>query len=127
MKIFVTIIQIALLVVFYLVGDWLQRLLHLPIPGSIIGMLLLFICLLIKAVPLKWIETGAGFLLTHLTLFFIPVTVGVMNHYQLFAGSGVFLFFITLFSTICVMVSAGLTANYFAKRKKKISCQKHSS
>ena len=38
-----------------------QQFFHLPIPGSIIGLILLIICLSVKIIPVKMIEDGAGF------------------------------------------------------------------
>ncbi|MFC7393589.1 CidA/LrgA family protein [Scopulibacillus cellulosilyticus] len=117
MKFVIVILQIALLYVFYFIGNCLQNVLHLPIPGSILGMILLFLLLCFKIVPLKSIETGSQFLLAYLPVFFIPATTGVMNYYHFFMGSGVILFFITILSTLMVMVFSGLTTHYLSKRK----------
>lgn len=119
--------QIALLEVFYLIGSAVARLLHVPIPGSIIGMLLLLAALLTKLCPLKWIETGSGLLLANLPLLFIPITVGVMNEYQVFAGSGIVLFFIALVSTAIVMLTSGPTSHFLAKRKEQRTCKERLS
>jgi len=131
MKIIKIIAQIALLYVFSFVGDWLHNLLHLPIPGSIIGLFLLFIALILKICPLTWIETGAEFLLAYLPLVFIPATVGVMNYPHLFTGSGVMLLFIVMVSTLIVMIAAGCTSQWLAnraqQRKEKKMCQEHLS
>lgn len=130
MKIIKTIAQIALLCGFSIAGDWLHNLLHLPIPGSIIGMFLLLVALVVKICPLKWIETGAEFLLAYLPLMFIPAIVGVMNYTHLFAGSGVLLLFIVVVSTLIVMIAAGHTSQLLArvqKRREKELCQDHLS
>lgn len=127
MKIIKIIAQITLLYAFYFVGDSLRNLLHLPIPGSIVGLILLLVSLMLKVCPLKWIETGAGFLQFYLPLFLVPATTGVMNYIDLFAGSGVLLFIIVVVSTLIVMIAAGhtseLLANRALKRKEKKTCQ----
>lgn len=110
-------LQIALLYVFYFMGSWLQEFLDLSIPGSIIGMLLLFLLLCLKLFPVKWIEQGGQFLNAYLPVFFIPATVGVMNYLHIFKGSGMFLVVITALSTLIVMIFAGKTAQYLSKRK----------
>jgi holin-like protein len=51
----VGIAQIALLMVFSLLMDLLARTLHLPVPGSILGMIVLFILLQTGVVKLRWI------------------------------------------------------------------------
>ena len=71
---------IALLLVFQLAGELLVLLLGLPVPGPVIGMLLLFLALLVRGgAPRPLRETAQG-LLGHLSLLFIPAGVGVMVH-----------------------------------------------
>src|SRR5690625_3068581 len=90
-----TVLQITMLYGFYYIGKWLQHLLDLSIPGSIIGMILLFLLLSLKIVPVKTIEKGAHFLNLYLPVFFIPATVGVMDYFHVFRGKGVLLIVIT--------------------------------
>lgn len=110
MKFLIIFIQLIVLYGFYIVGEWLRDLFDLPLPGSIIGFLLLFIALLLKIYPLKWIESGAQFLLAFLSLYFIPATVGVIQYGELFAGKGLWLIVIASVSTLLTMgVSATLS------------------
>jgi len=110
-------IQIALLFVFYFIGVWIQQSFIPFIPGSVIGLVLMFFFLLTGALKSNWIDRGARFMNQHLVLFFIPATVGLLNYYVLFKGKGLLLIVITIFSTILVMVSAGITSQMLAKRK----------
>ena len=71
-KLLVIIIQISGLYLINLIGEFISSLLKLPIPGSIVGLLLLFISLYFNLIPEKYIKEGAGFLLAILPLFFIP-------------------------------------------------------
>lgn len=115
--------QVALLYVFYYMGNAVQHWLKLPIPGSIIGMLLLFTALILRACPVQWIEAGAGFLLKYLALLFVPVTVGVMNYFHVFTNKGLILPAVVLLSTLMVMVTAGFSSERLAKRKEHKTCQ----
>lgn len=76
MKIIRIIIQVFLLYLFYLAGDYLQKQLHLPVSGSIVGLLLLFVLLLFRVVPVKWIEEGATTILAYLPLFLFQRQLG---------------------------------------------------
>ncbi|TRM11269.1 CidA/LrgA family protein [Lentibacillus cibarius] len=131
MKIITVVLQVALLYAFYIAGNLLQNLLHLPIPGSIVGLLLLFAALLLKIWPIQWIETGSVFLLNYLPLLFVPATAGVMNYLGLFAGRTVWLFVVTIISTLLVMIFTGhtsqLLAKFRGKRKEKAECEKQLS
>lgn len=100
MKIIRIIVQVVLLYLFYLAGDYLQELLHLPIPGSIVGLLLLFVLLLCRVVPVRWIENGSNAILSYLPLFFIPATAGIMNHLDIFSGRGLLLIIVLILSTV---------------------------
>lgn len=119
-KIVIGSLQVFLLYGIYLVGVWLQESFDLTMPGSIIGMLLLFILLLTKIMPLSWVQEGCHFLLSHLPLFFIPVTVGVMEFGFVFKGKGLLLIPAVLASTILVMViSAKILEWMMSKELKK--------
>ena len=62
----------------YLLGELLSSVLHLPIPGNILGMVILFILLCTKVVKVDNISNVTSFLLDHLSFFFIPAGVGLM-------------------------------------------------
>src|SRR5690625_2306180 len=85
-KLCIIFLHIIILYSFYLLGNWIQMSLNLFIPGSVIGMILLFLLLLIKGVKITWIEEGAAFLINNLPLFFIPATVGIIDYFSLFSG-----------------------------------------
>lgn len=111
-------LQIAVLYGIYLLGEWIQDVLSLFVPGSVIGLILLFTALQTNLFNVRWIEEGASFFVRHLTLFFIPATVGVMEYYGMFAGKGILLIVIVLLSTILVMGSAGFISQWMIQRKE---------
>jgi len=116
-KILRIIVQIGVLFLFFLIGLGIQKLFNLIIPGSVIGLVLLFLCLFFNIVPEAWVKDGAGFMTRHLILFFIPATVGIMNYFDLFIGSGYMLVIITIISSLIVLVTAGLVSEKLARRK----------
>ncbi|MFC6651544.1 CidA/LrgA family holin-like protein [Paenibacillus rhizoplanae] len=119
MKIIRIIAEVCLLYVFFLAGDYLQELLHLPIPGSIVGLLLLFVLLLLKIVPVKLIENGSSFILAYLPMFFIPATAGIMNHLDIFSGRGLLLIGILIISSVLTMVVTAHSSQWIAARSVK--------
>lgn len=68
-------------------GKAIAALLPFSFPGSILGMLLLFVLLNLQVVKLHWVEAGAGVLLRHMALLFIPVGVGLLAYLDAFADS----------------------------------------
>ena len=61
-----------------LTGKTLAALLPFAFPGSIIGMLLLFVLLSLQFIKLHWVEQGASLLLRHMGVLFVPVAVGLV-------------------------------------------------
>lgn len=89
---------------------------NLFIPGSVIGMILLFLLLSTNILKVSWIEEGAQVIIRHMILFFIPATVGIINYFGLFSGRGFLLIVIVLISTVLVMVGSGLVGQSLARR-----------
>lgn len=69
---------IAALLVFQLVGEVLVQALALPLPGPLLGMLLLFAAFVVRGGVPEAVERGAQALLSHLMLLFIPAVTGVI-------------------------------------------------
>lgn len=109
------IVQTIFIWGFLLVGTYVSSALHLQIPGSIIGLLLLFICLKIHLIKLEWVDVGATFLTGELLLFFVPAAVGVIQYDEIFGIVGIKLIIVIILGTIGVMASTGLVAERFAK------------
>ncbi|GDX04668.1 CidA/LrgA family protein [Buttiauxella selenatireducens] len=61
-------------------GIAISSLLPITIPGSIIGMLILFILLSLQIVPAKWVKPGCQLLIRNMALLFVPIGVGVMQY-----------------------------------------------
>ncbi|OMD34400.1 MULTISPECIES: CidA/LrgA family holin-like protein [Paenibacillus] len=120
MKIIRIIIQVFLLYLFYLAGDYLQKQLHLPVSGSIVGLLLLFVLLLFRVVPLKWIEEGATTILAYLPLFFIPATAGIVNHMDIFSGRGLLLILILIVSSVLTIAAAAHSSQWLTSVNNKL-------
>lgn len=119
MKFVQIILQIFLLFILFWIGEWISELFHLMIPGSVIGLVLFFLLLISGIIKEQYIQAGASFMMKHLVLFFIPATVGIMNHIDLFKGKGVFLIVITVVSTVLVMAVSGLISQKIHQRGEK--------
>lgn len=70
----------AILLVFQTVGEVISYALRLPVPGPVIGMLLLFGWLVFDNRLLPTIQNTTSELLKHLSLLFVPAGVGIMVH-----------------------------------------------
>ena len=97
---------LAWLLAFQCVGELLSRGLQWPLPGPVLGLVLLLI-------GLRWplvrapVSECADFLLTHLSLLFVPVGVGVMTHLALLSQYGLRILLVIALST---WIGLGVTA-----------------
>ena len=64
-------------------GIFVSSLLPITIPGSIIGMLILFVLLALQVLPAKWVNPGCYVLIRYMALLFVPIGVGVMQYFTL--------------------------------------------
>jgi holin-like protein len=87
-------------------GELISRSLHLPLPGPVVGMLLLLPALRWPLVR-ESVQPVADFLLQHLSLLFVPVGVGVMTHLDVLGHYGVRIAIVIVLST---WISLAVTA-----------------
>ncbi len=114
--------SLALLLIFQLLGEILTKALSLPIPGPVLGMLLLLLTLIIRGHLSTNLQNTAQTLLSHLSLFFVPAGVGVILHISLLQTEWLSISFILIFSTLITMLVTALVMafllNHFQKNKK---------
>jgi holin-like protein len=111
------VLQVGLITLFVLLGNQIERWTHLPIPGSIFGMVFLFLGLKVGWIKLKWVEAGSRFLLGEMLLFFIPPVVGIIQYENLMKVEGFQFFLVILISTMLVMLSTGGVAELLARKR----------
>lgn len=112
------ILQLFVLWLLNELGLIIVQWLHLPIPGNVLGMMLLFILLLTGVIKLNWIDQASSFLLKHLVFFFIPITVGIMTLGPMFLRNGLSLIVILIISAVLGMVVTGGSAQLLAKKRE---------
>lgn len=111
------IVQIGILTIFYYMGVGIVSYLHIPLPGSVIGLLLLALSLNFKIIKVEYIQDGAGFLIGILTLFFIPATVGVIDYPELMTITGLLIILAVIVSTLISIYVTGLLTQLIEKRE----------
>lgn len=55
------LLQLGIIIVITYIGTEIQKIFHLPLAGSIVGLFLFYLLLQFKIVPLTWVEDGANF------------------------------------------------------------------
>ena len=96
------------LLLFQLVGEVLTRSLALPVPGPVIGMVLLFVFLVLKEGPGKELQQTAQSLLQHLSLLFVPAGTGILVHLNRVGDEWLPLVLAFVLSTLLTLVITAL-------------------
>jgi holin-like protein len=61
----------------------LEKYIPFPIPATVIGLILLFICLVTGLLKIEHIKEKSDFLLGNMAFFFVPAAVGIINYFDL--------------------------------------------
>ncbi len=96
---------ITLLLIYQLIGEVLVLSLALPVPGPVVGMILLFLTLLIRSGTSESLERSSTTLLSHLSLLFVPAGVGMVVHLNLIAAEWLPILLTLLLSTLITLAS----------------------
>jgi putative effector of murein hydrolase LrgA (UPF0299 family) len=111
-----------------LLGEFIVRAFALPLPGPVLGMFLLFAALVARGggsgkggrdnadVP-KQLGAAADGLLGHLSLLFVPASVGLMRYFDLLAANALTLVLALSISTALAMAATALTFRLLAGAK----------
>lgn len=113
------IVGLVILVLFYGLGAALHHYLHIPLPGNVLGMILLLAALFSGIVRLEWVERAAGFFNRHLLLFFIPVIVGVVKVVPALESQWALVVAVLFVSTWIPLVISGWTAKARVRAGKR--------
>ena len=107
---------VFIILLMLLLGNGLSSAINGIIPGSVIGMVLLFLALLSKIIKPEMIRKPAGYLINHMSLFFIPAGVGLMTAWDLIASHWVSIIVSSVVSTVIVLAVVGLVQQKMEKK-----------
>ncbi|AKB24676.1 Antiholin-like protein LrgA [Methanosarcina sp. MTP4] len=107
--------QFSIILSIYFLGELLQKAFGLPVPGNVIGMLLLFFGLSAGVIKLEMIDKMSGFLLDNLAFFFLPAGVSLITCFTLLEGKWTAILEISVLSTVVILAVTGLTVELVKK------------
>ena len=109
--------SLAVLLLCQLIGELIVRFLEIPVPGPVLGMIILFIGLMIRGnIPEPLSKTASG-LLEQLSLLFVPAGVGVMTHLTLLGKQWLPLSASLIISTLLTIAVTGLLMQRLAGKE----------
>ena len=104
------------LLVLQLVGEVIARAFRLPVPGPVIGLLLLILALSWRGGAPDWLTEAAEGLLRHLSLLFVPAAAGVVLHLDRLRDEALPLGAALVLSTLLGLVAAAWTTRRLIAR-----------
>lgn len=110
--------QLGIILLLLWIGQTVQGIFGLTLPGNVLGMLLLLVLLVIGVLKLNQVEKITDVLLGHLSFLFVPSIVGLMTVAYLFKGNLIKIFIIVFVSIIIVMAVSGRTVQWMLERNK---------
>jgi len=111
---------VFIILLMLLLGNGVSSVINGIIPGSVLGMVFLFLALLTKIIKPEMIRKPAGYLINHMSLFFIPAGVGLMNAWDLISSNWAAILISSSVSTILVLGVVGLVQQKLEKKNGKI-------
>lgn len=108
--------QFLIILGFTFFGEALQRILPLPIPASVWGLVLLFSALCLKIIRVEQVKEAGGFLTSVLPILFVSPTVGIVEHWALIRDRFLPIALLLVASTILTFGIAGKVTGLFLKK-----------
>ena len=111
--------QFGIILMISLLGEVLRYLIPLTIPASIYGIVIMFLLLLLKIIPLEEVADVAHFLVNIMPVMFIPAAVELMDMWGIIGENLMKYIVLIVVSTAVVMGVSGLVSQFVIKRSKK--------
>ena len=110
--------QFGIILAVTCVGEIMKYFIPLPIPGSIYGLILMFVLLLAKVIKVDHVKETGEFLIEIMPLMFIPAGVGLITSWSQLQSFLVPLLVITVVSTFVVMIVTGKVTDFLISKKE---------
>lgn len=111
--------QFFIILLISFLGEVCAKVLPLPVPGSIYGIVLMFTGLCTGVIRLSSVKETARFLVELMPCMFIPAAVGLLDSFSLIKGSLLQYGIMILVTTIGVMAAAGLVTQAVMRKGGK--------
>ena len=109
-------VQFMIIVLLAFIGEGISTYFQLPIPGSILGLILLFLALEFKLLRLRHVNAVGNFLLANMTILFLPPAVGIMEKFDVIAPYLLPIVLIVFFAAVINIILIALVVQFIKRR-----------
>ena len=117
--------QLSIIISFFIIVEIISLLIkqivpNIAIPGSLLGMILLFACLFLNIIKLKSVSLVGNFFINNMAFFFIPSVVSLLAYFDIIEpvlGKLIIILFLSFCATFAL---TGFTSKITLKLMSKV-------
>lgn len=109
--------QFMIILLLSFLGEVLKMFIPLPIPASVYGLVLMFVCLMTGVLKTSQVKDAAFFLIEIMPVMFIPAAAGLIDSWKVLQPLLLPILVITVVITVFVMVITGKVAQMIAQKR----------
>lgn len=117
--------QLAIIFGCLALGELIIYFTHVPLPSSILGMLLLTLLLKLKVIKLEWVKKISDFLVGNIGFFFVPPGVAIMLYFDIIKAELWPIVIASAVSTVLVLAVTGWVHQFYGTASSKVSDHFH--
>lgn len=113
------ITQLLYILLFSGLGELLERVIPLPIPAAIYGLVLLLIALATGILKTAQVQDAANWLISVMPVLYVPICVKILEYWGVISQNAAAIITIIAVSTFLVLGVSGLVTQWLIKRGKR--------
>lgn len=113
--------QFGLILLVSFIGELLNIFIPLPVPASIWGLVIMYLCLQLKIIKLDDVHDTAKLMIEIMPVMFVPAAVGLIESWASIKSNIPVYFIITFVSTVAVMAVSGCVTQLVIRMERKKS------
>lgn len=111
--------QFGLILLVSFIGELMNMFIPLPVPASIWGLVIMYLCLHFKVIKLDDVHDTAKLMIEIMPVMFVPAAVGLIESWGDIKSNILVYFVITLISTVAVMAVSGCVTQLVIRTERK--------
>ncbi len=110
--------QFLIIIAVSFIGEIMHYFIPLPVPASIYGIVIMFVCLRTHLIKIEQVDKTADFLIEIMPMMFIPASAGLIESWEIIRPSIVQYIIVTLITTVLVMVVSGRITQMIIRKQR---------
>ncbi len=113
--------QVLTISIVLLISHVIESFMPIPMPASVIGLVLMFIALTTGIIKLEQVEAVGTALTNNIGFLFVPAGISVINSLGILSTSPILIILLIIISTILLLVCTGIFSQMIIKPSEKVA------